>query len=71
MSGKTLQMILERIAPGGDPDCFQLWACRGEGRGCKRNGHREKKKHCEDCVLAGDPNETLEHLQARLDRGDA
>lgn len=65
-----LESIMERIKPGSDPDCFAMWACRGAGRGCKRNSHRDKKVHCADCVLA-DENETLEQLKTRLKRGDA
>ncbi len=65
-----IEFILERIKQGDTVDCFQMWACRGEGKGCKRNRHREKSKHCEDCILP-DENETLENLKARLKRGDA
>ncbi len=49
---------------------YDLLACRGEGKGCKRNKFREAKAGCEDCVLA-DPKETMGELQARLKKGDA
>lgn len=65
-----LQTILERVKPGKEPECFVLWACRGEGRGCPRNKHRTRKTHCGDCVLVND-EETLEELVKRLNRGDA
>lgn len=69
MSG--LEFIMEKVGPGSDASDFALYACRGIGRGCKRNTTREKKVHCDDCVLADDPNETLEHFKARMERGDA
>jgi len=62
--------ILERIKPGKTPDCFQMWACRGAGKGCKRNATRAVAKHCDDCILP-DENETVENVKKRLDRGDA
>ena len=65
-----IRMILERIGPGTAPENFQMWACRGEGRGCTRNLHRKSAKHCQDCVLA-DENETIGDLQKRMKRGDA
>lgn len=65
-----LEFIMERTGPGSGPENFALWACRGAGKGCTRNVHRNSKKHCEDCVLAGDASETLEQLQKRLLRGD-
>jgi hypothetical protein len=67
MPGDTLKMIMEKDTDGDG----HLWACRGAGKGCKRNLTRAKTKHCEDCVAASDPNETLEHLIARLKRGDS
>lgn len=63
----SLKMIMEK---GSDGVC-RLWACRGAGKGCKRNLTRVKTVHCEDCVAAHDPEETLEHLAARMKRGDA
>ena len=67
MAEAKLQMILEKIQEGDEPSCFQLWACRGEGRGCRRNIFRSKKKHCEDCVLARN-EETLGELVKRIER---
>jgi len=60
-----MRLLLER-----NGRAFVLWACRGDGKGCKRNEYRKRDKHCDDCVLAS-PEETLEQLQARIDRGDA
>lgn len=65
-----MSFILERVRSGDTLDCFQLWLCRGEGKGCKRNKHRKSIVHCDDCVL-GDDKETLEELQKRVTRGDA
>lgn len=65
-----LQFIMERVKPGGRPDCFRMWACRGEGKGCARNKYRNAKKHCDDCVPARD-EETLGELQKRIAAGDA
>lgn len=70
MAEEGLQLILEKVRSGKDPSCYELWACRGEGRGCPRNRYREKKAHCEDCVKA-DPAETIGHLQDRMKRGDS
>lgn len=65
-----LQFIMERVRPGNSADCFEMWACRGAGRGCPRNKFRKAKKHCADCVHA-DKGETVGALQKRLRRGDA
>ena len=65
-----MQFILERVKPGNADDCFALWACRGEGKGCNRNRYRSQKIHCDDCV-ATDPSETLGDLQDRMARGNA
>lgn len=62
-----INMILEKICEGNTPDCFKLWACRGEGKGCDRNKYRKAQKHCEDCVEAIE-SETLGELQERLQR---
>jgi hypothetical protein len=70
MSKPDLKMILERIAPGAGAHNFMLWACRGEGRGCKRNGYRARSVHCNDCIPC-DNNETVGDVQKRLERGDA
>ncbi len=61
-----LKMILYRDGDGK----MKLWACRGAGKGCKRNRYR-KAVPCDDCVPAHDGNETIEQLQARIARGDA
>jgi hypothetical protein len=53
-----------------DKGNWRLWACRGTGKGCARNKHRAKGKHCGDC-LTTDENETLADVQKRLARGDA
>lgn len=66
MSAPKLDMILHRDIDGQ----MKLWACRGTGKGCKRNRFR-KSIPCEDCVPAHDGNETLEQLQGRIARGDA
>lgn len=62
-----ITFILEK----DDDGKFNLWVCRGKGKGCKRNTHRSKSKHCDDCIFANDMEETLEELQKRLRRGDA
>ena len=66
MADIKLAMILYRDADGE----LKLWACRGVGRGCKRNRFR-KSIPCEDCVPAHDENETLGELRDRVERGDA
>lgn len=66
-----INFIMERVGSGNDVSDFRLFACRGAGRGCKRNLHRSKAKHCDDCVPADDPNETLQAFKARMQRGDA
>lgn len=63
---KKLDFILVKNAAGK----FELWACRGEGKGCARNRWRGSKKQCEDCILA-DEKETIGELYARMARGDA
>lgn len=68
---KQLHMILEKLGSGQSPADFRLYACRGQGRGCPRNRWRSRKVHCDDCVPATDLNETLEHFEARMRRGDA
>jgi len=68
---QNLTMIMERVAHNGTPDDFALWACRGEGRGCKRNRTRASAKHCDDCVPCSNMGETLGEVIDRLKRGDA
>lgn len=70
MSNQTPTPKLEFILVKNAVGKFELWACRGEGKGCARNKWRSQKKQCEDCVLA-DEKETLAELDARLRRGDA
>lgn len=60
-----IEMIMETV--GGKAE---LWGCRGEGKGCTRNKYRARSKHCEDCLLADNPNETLEEFEKRLRRGN-
>lgn len=62
-------MILEYVGPGKGPDAYQLWACRGESKGCSKK--RKKQKHCAECVACHDMRETLEELLQRMERGDA
>lgn len=63
-----LRLILE-----GDlePDSLQAWACRGNGKGCRRNRFRKQSKHCDDCFGPLSPDMTLEQVKARLGQGDA
>jgi hypothetical protein len=65
-SAPELSFVMEKV--GSE---YQLWACRGEGRGCPRNRYRTRKVHCADCVPCHDGNETLTSIVARLQRGDA
>ena len=74
MADPKLNLILERIRPGKRPDCFRLWACRGEAKGCslqQQKSKRGKGRHCPDCVACDDDLETLGHLVDRLNRGEA
>ena len=61
-------MILEYVGPGKGPEAYQLWACRGEKKGCDK--HKKKNKHCADCILPAE-TDTLEEVVKRLGRGDA
>jgi hypothetical protein len=67
--GPELELILEWVGPGKGPDAYQLWACRGERKGCKKRVLKTKR-HCADCVL---PNldDTVGEVMKRLKRGDA
>lgn len=47
---------------------FNLYACRGTGKKCPHK--RARKKKCDDCVK-GRPEETIEQLLIRIERGDA
>lgn len=62
-----LELILTKDGRGQ----HRLYACRGTGKGCKRNGHREKKTPCADCWGPLDENMTLGEVQERLKKGDA
>lgn len=62
-----IQFIMFRR--GGD---FHLAACRGNAKGCNvQSKQRQKLGPCPDCVPCEDPNETLEQVAGRLNRGDA
>ena len=49
----------------------RLWACRGEGKGCKRNKFRTSKAPCIDCMGPLDEKLTLEQVVEKLKQGDA
>jgi hypothetical protein len=59
--------ILYRLPSGK----FVLWACRGEGKGCKRNRYRSSQKPCGDCLGPLPENWTLQQVIEHLNRGDA
>lgn len=65
-----LNLILEKIGPGKTPENYQLWVCRGAGRGCDRNKYRRSLIHCDDCYLP-DEADTIEEVVKKLARGDA
>lgn len=65
-----LEMILEYVGPGKGDDAYQLWGCRGAGKGCKRRV-KKTKRHCADCLHADDMSETIGDFKNRLDRGNA
>lgn len=50
---------------------WEMWACRGAGKGCKRNKTRKNLKPCEDCFGPLPEDMTLEEVTERLSRGDA
>lgn len=62
---------LELILYKNSADKFELWACRGVGKGCKRNGYRDKKKPCDSCFGPLPETMTLGEVQDKLKRGDA
>lgn len=64
---KKLELILHKNGRGS----LDLWACRGAGRGCKRNSTRERKKLCDDCFGPLDPKMTIGQVHDRLQKGDA
>lgn len=62
---------LQLVMANDERNRLQLWACRGEGKGCKRNKYRTTKKPCDDCVGPLPRNMTLEQVQKKLEQGDA
>jgi hypothetical protein len=64
---QELEMILAKNGVGK----FDLWACRGEGKGCPRNKFRKRKKPCEDCVGPLPEHLTIGEVHQMLKRGDA
>lgn len=60
-------IILDRNSRGE----IQGWACRGEGKGCKRNTNRAVQKPCVDCYGPLDPRMTMGEVLHRLRQGDA
>lgn len=44
----------------------EVWACRGEGRGCRRNGFRVNKVHCDDCLGPLPKGLTLEQVRNQI-----
>lgn len=62
-----LHLILEKHLGGQ----VETWACRGEGKGCKRNRYRTSRVHCEDCLGPLAKKATLADVQRQLERGDA
>jgi len=50
---------------------LRLWACRGSGKGCKRNLFRTSRKPCDDCAGPLDEKLTLAEVQDKLAKGDA
>jgi hypothetical protein len=67
MSEPKLNMILARDGAGA----FQLWACRGHGKGCKRNLFRKSTKPCDDCMGPLPPTVTIGEVYRRMQKGDA
>lgn len=64
-----MDFILEWIGPGKDADDYQLWACRGVKKGCKKR-RLKTHRHCENCFLP-DESDTLEEIKEKMIRGDA
>lgn len=67
MADKNLDLILHKETNGQ----FRMYACRGEGKGCKRNRYLNRKKPCGDCVGPLDEKLTIAEVQERLAKGDA
>lgn len=62
-----LELILQRDNDGK----LKLWACRGGGKGCKRNKYRQSRTACPDCFGPLPDNMTLGEVQNKLAKGDA
>lgn len=62
----TLSLIIDRDAKRE----LRMWACRGQGKGCKRNEHRTSRTHCDDCFGPLADDMTLEQVVQRLKDGD-
>ena len=62
-----LNTILAKDAEGE----FRLWACRGAGKGCRRNKYRAQQKPCDDCFGPLDEQLTLGQVLDLMKRGDA
>jgi hypothetical protein len=62
-----IDMILHRDGTGK----FQLWACRGAGKGCDRNRYRKSKAPCPDCYGPLPPEMTIGEVHDRISKGDA
>jgi len=67
MTESKLDLILHKT----EYNKFQMFACRGEGKGCKRNRFLKRKKPCRDCVGPLDEKLTIGEVQRILKRGDA
>lgn len=63
-----MTLILEHSGMGG---LLELWACRGEAKGCTRHADHPRKTHCEDCFGPLPPNMTMGEVLKRVEEGDA
>lgn len=50
---------------------FEMYACRGDGKGCDRNKYRKTLAPCDDCIGPLDPKMTLGEIEEKLTKGDA
>jgi len=64
---EKLELILHKNKVGE----FEMWACRGAGKGCSRNKYRMSKKPCTDCAGPLPETLTVGEVQEMLKRGDA
>jgi len=62
---------LSTILAKDDKGKFQLWACRGVGKGCERNKYRRAQQPCPDCYGPLEETMTLGEVVDRLKQGDA